>query len=159
MSVGLAHAHALQVSGLEVAQLLRHACEDMQNAYPHASEKVCILRNDPKCGRMQNAYMAKDANHLAAWRTFRHLTQAELAEKVDTTKAVISNLETGARGLSDKWLRRLAPALGTSPGMLLDHDPNDLPTDVLETWAAIPEESKAQALRVLESFRRTGTER
>jgi transcriptional regulator with XRE-family HTH domain len=130
----------------------------MQYAYLLARGKVCNLRDDPKSGRMQNAYMAEDTNHLAAWRAFRHLTQAELAEKVDTTKAVISNLETGARGLSDKWLRRLAPALGTTPGMLLDHDPNDLPTGVLETWAAIPEESKAQALRVLESFKRTGTE-
>lgn len=129
----------------------------MQYAYLLASEKVCILRDDPKTGRMQNAYMAKDTNHLAAWRTFRHMTQAELAEKVDTTKAVISNLETGARGLSDKWLRRLAPALGTTPGMLLDHDPNDLPTNVLETWAAIPDEQRDQALKVLQSFMRTGT--
>ena len=42
--------------------------------------------------------------------------------------------------------------------MLLDHDPNDLPTSVLETWAAIAAEDQPQALKVLESFKRTGTE-
>ena len=107
--------------------------------------------------------MAKTAdepepNHLRAWREFCHLTQEELAAKAGTTGAVVSLLESGARKLSPKWLRALAPHLGTTPGMLLDHDPNDLPTSVLETWAAIPDESKGQALRVLESFKRTGTE-
>lgn len=111
----------------------------------------------------QSALMARPsskaaANHLRAWREFRHLTQEELADRVDTAGNVIGLLESGERGLSHKWLQRLAPALGTTPGMILDHDPNDLPTDVLDTWAAIPEENRAQALRVLESFKRTGTE-
>lgn len=99
-----------------------------------------------------------DANYLRAWREFRHLTQDELAEKVDTTGSVISLLENGSRKLSPKWLRRLAPALNTSPGYLLDHDPNALPTDVLDIWASIPEGDRATALRVLESFKRTGTD-
>lgn len=132
----------------------------MRNAYIPASEKVCSLRNDPPVRWMQNANMAKPANNLQAWRKFRHLTQEELAEKVGTTKAVISNLETGARGLSDKWLRRLAPALDTSPGYLMDHDPNDLPTAVLDVWAAIPEEDRPRALDMLRAgfARRSGTE-
>lgn len=130
----------------------------MRYAYVNASEKVCSLRNDPAAVGMQNADMAGEKNNLAAWRKFRHLTQEELAERVGTTKAVISNLETGARGLSDKWLRRLAPVLETSPGYLMDHDPNDLPTEVLDVWSAIPVEQREQALKVLQSFRRTGTD-
>lgn len=108
---------------------------------------------------MQNADMAEAANNLQAWRKFRHLTQEELAEKVGTTKAVISNLETGARGLSDKWLRRLAPALDTSPGYLMDHDPNELPTNVLDVWAAIPEDERPRALDMLKAgfVPKTGT--
>ena len=66
-------------------------------------------------------------------------------------------MESGARKLSPKWLRKLAPALNTSPGYILDHDPNDLPTAILDVWAEIPAESRDQALRVLESFKRTGT--
>ena len=91
---------------------------------------------------------------LRAWREFRRLTQAELAERVGTTTAVISHLETEKRGLSAKWLYRLAPALGTKPGFLLDHDPTDLSSDVLEIWANIPEERRDQARQVLETFSR-----
>jgi len=94
---------------------------------------------------------------LRAWRKFRHMTLEEVADAVDTTKAVIQQLETGKITLSQKWLDRIAPVLNTTPGYLLDHDPNDLPTAVLDTWASIPEENRAQALAVLETFKRTGT--
>lgn len=96
-------------------------------------------------------------NYLQAWRKFRRMTQEELAERVNTTKAVISLLESGERPLSAKWLRRLAPVLRTTPGHLLDHDPDNLPTDVVEIWMHIEERDRPRALRVLESFR-TGTD-
>ncbi|NDB69758.1 MAG: XRE family transcriptional regulator [Methylocystaceae bacterium] len=60
---------------------------------------------------------------LRAWREFRGLTQAQLADRVGTTTAVISHLETGKRGLSAKWLYLLAPALGIQPGFMLDNMP------------------------------------
>lgn len=106
--------------------------------------------------------MAKKANskkrqaplhYLKEWREFRKLTQEQLAEAVATTKGVISLIESGDRGLSDKWARRLAPALRTRPGWLLDHDPHTLPSDILEVWSAIPVERQAQAIKVLETFR------
>lgn len=96
------------------------------------------------------------ANHLRAWREFRGLTQAQLAERVETTDNVISVLESGARGLSDKWLRKLAPALGTRPGWLLEFDPNDANLEVLEAFIEMPTEQKAQALRVINALK-TGT--
>jgi transcriptional regulator with XRE-family HTH domain len=95
-----------------------------------------------------------EPNFLRAWREYRHMTQAQLAEAVDTTGAVISLLESGQRGLSDKWLRKLAPVLDARPGHLLEIDPNDVSGDVLEIWAEIPEESRAQARDVLKTFRR-----
>lgn len=101
--------------------------------------------------------MAGNRNYLRAWREFREMSQEALAEKVGTTGSVISMLENGNRGLSDKWLRKLAPALGTTPGNLLDHDPNELPTDILDIWDHIPERDRAVARRVLEGFKRTGT--
>ena len=84
------------------------------------------------------------------------MTQAKLAEAVDTTGAVISLLESGDRGLSDKWLRKLAPILGTRPGHLLEVDPADVSTDVLDIWAEIPEERRQQAMDVLATFRAQG---
>lgn len=94
-------------------------------------------------------------NHLRAWREFRRMTQVQLAEAVGTKGSVISLLESGERRLSDKWLRRLAPALQTTPGHLLDYDPESVPTDLLEIWASIPEDRRAQAIEVLSTFRKT----
>jgi transcriptional regulator with XRE-family HTH domain len=99
--------------------------------------------------------MPKDPerNFLRAWREHRGFTQARLAEAIGTTGAVISLLEAGERRLSDKWLLRLAPVLGTRPGHLLEFDPADASSDILEIWADIPEESRDQARSVLETFR------
>jgi transcriptional regulator with XRE-family HTH domain len=95
-------------------------------------------------------------NHLKAWREFREMSQEELAEKVDTTASQISMLESGERGLSAKWLRKLAPALKTTPGHLLDHDPTTIDNDVFDIWMAIDRRDRETALRVLRSFK-TGT--
>lgn len=107
-----------------------------------------------------NAWVDKNGgpNYLKAWREYRQLSQEQLAEKVDTTASVISMLEAGERGLSAKWLRKLAPALKTTPGHLLEHDPNKMATDVLDIWAGIDARDRATAIRVLESFSKTGTD-
>jgi len=73
------------------------------------------------------------------------MTQAELAEKVGTSDNVISLLESGERGLSHKWLLKLAPALGTTPGFLLDYDPNDLDTDYLRDALDVPKGRRNEA--------------
>lgn len=129
----------------------------LHNANLIASEKVCVIADDFGWPEWQDANVADPTNHLRAWREFRGMTQEQLAVAVGTDKGVISLLETGARRLSDKWLRRLAPVLQTTPGHLLDHDPNDLPTDIIDIWSHIPDADKDTARRVLESFRRTGT--
>lgn len=97
-------------------------------------------------------------NNLRAWREWCELTQEQLADKVGTTPAVISLLESGKRSLSLKWLRRFAPHLKTTPGFILDHRPEDLPTEVLEVWANIPEDQHKQAIAILRTFTRTGTD-
>lgn len=104
--------------------------------------------------------MASDGpkNHLRAWRKFRGLSQEQLAERVGSSKAVIGHLETGRSGLSHKWLLKLAPALGTTPGFLLDHDPNDMDAAFLDAAMQVPSESRGQALQILQTFRRTGTD-
>lgn len=97
---------------------------------------------------------ASSDNYLRAWREHRGLTQEKLGEMAQTTGAVIGLLETGERGLSDKWLRLLAPLLGTRPGYLLEVDPHDVGTEILEVWADIPEEDRRRLMPTLEAFRR-----
>lgn len=121
--------------------------------------KVYIPGRDIPPRRLQNVDMSKRTappNNLRAWRVKRGLTQEQLAEMVGTTKAAIGHLETGERGLSDKWLRKLAPALGTTAGFLLDHDPNDI-ADFVDAWNEVPEDQKKTALRMLRALK-TGTD-
>lgn len=99
----------------------------------------------------------EDRNYLRAWREFRGLTQEELAERSGTTNAVISLLESEKRSLSAKWLRRFAEALDTTPGHILDHDPNELNSDIIDIWTHIAKDDREQAARVLRSFIKTGT--
>jgi len=97
-------------------------------------------------------------NYLKAWREFRKLSQEELGEKVGTTGSVISMLEAGERGLSAKWLRKLAPCLETTPGHLLDHDPRELPSDIIDIWMHADAGQRRQLSDVVRALVRTGTD-
>ncbi len=154
VSVGLAYADALEIGGLDGECF--HKANSMSSPYFLTRRKVCSPRNDLIVHTRQN--MGMEYNHLRAWRQFRHLTLDEVAAAIGSTKATVQQLEVGRITLSHKWLIKIAPVLGTTPGMLLDHDPNDLPTDVLETWAAIPSEDQPKAIQMLKVFARTGTD-
>lgn len=121
---------------------------------------VCGLHNDILWPGAHTANMDDKnggPNYLQAWRKFRRMTQQELADGIGTTKAVVSLLESGDRPLSAKWLRKIAPVLKTTPGHLLDHDPETLPTDIVDIWMHIEERDRARARSILETFR-TGTD-
>ena len=98
------------------------------------------------------------ANHLRAWREKCGLSQEALAQKVGTAGNVISLLESGERALSDKWLKKLAPALGTTPGFLLDFAPNDIDVMFLKAVRQVPAEQREHVLKIVETFRATGTD-
>lgn len=98
------------------------------------------------------------ANHLRAWREMRGLSQEALATKIGTAGNVIGLLESGERGLSHKWLVKLAAALQTSPGFLLDYDPNEIDTQFVQAAMDVPADQRPQALKILETFRPTGTD-
>lgn len=87
-------------------------------------------------------------NHLKAWRDFRGMTQQELADAVKSSAHMIGYLETGERGLSAKWLRKLAGPLRTTPGHLLEHDPNELPTDIVDIWINASADQRKQLVKV-----------
>lgn len=126
------------------------------------NRKVYAPCDDGGNARLHNVDMASAPypNHIRAWREFRHLTQEELAEAVGCSKASIGHWESGIREVAPKWLYPIAKALSTSPGYLLDHDPNDLPTAILDIWADIPPEERPRALEMLRVgfAKRTGTE-
>lgn len=97
-----------------------------------------------------------DRNYLRQWREKAGLSQEELADRVGTTKSVVSLLENEKRPLSSKWLRKFADALGTTPGRILDIDPAEANAEVLDIWDHIKTEDRQRAIRVLRSL--TGTD-
>lgn len=97
-------------------------------------------------------------NYLREWRQHRRMTQEELAGAVEpkTSTNMIQYLETGERGLSAKWLRRLADALRTTPGMILEHNPAEIDADLLETWLKSSPPIKRQIVEVTKAIVRSG---
>jgi transcriptional regulator with XRE-family HTH domain len=95
-------------------------------------------------------------NHLKAWRHFRQMTQQQVADAIEppTTKQVIQALESSKMGLSAKWLRRLAPALKTRPGLLLDHAPESLDTEWSDAVEEVPSERRGEAIQILKVLSR-----
>lgn len=85
------------------------------------------------------------------------MSQPELAEAIGTSHQVIGYLERGRTQLSAKWLRKLAPALKTTPGLLLDHDPNDLDSDLIDMWAGASAGQQRQITDVASALLKTGT--
>lgn len=83
-------------------------------------------------------------NHLGAWMRYRSVKGAALAEMVGITPGMVSDLANSNRALSAKWLRRLAPHLRTTPGMLLDHDPFMLDADIIQVWLSASTEQRKQ---------------
>jgi transcriptional regulator with XRE-family HTH domain len=114
---------------------------------------VCAPCNDYPLTVCDNATV--DRNYLRQWREKAKLSQEELAERVGTTKSVISLLENEKRPLSAKWLRKFAEALDTTPGRILDVNPDEASADILDIWDHIRVKDRPTAIRVLRSL--TGT--
>lgn len=62
---------------------------------------------------------------LKQWREYRKLTQDELAERLETSKASISRIEGGTQAYTQDFLEAAAEALRTDPASLLMRDPTD----------------------------------
>jgi transcriptional regulator with XRE-family HTH domain len=132
-------------------------CTGQTQSQSGLGENVCLLRHDFLFRGLHNADVQTDErNFLREWRLHKGLTQEQLADKVGTTKAVISLLETEQRPLSSKWLRKFAEALGTTPGRILDVDPNEVSAEVLNIWDHIGAADRPRAVRILRSL--TGTD-
>lgn len=62
-------------------------------------------------------------HHVADWRVYRNLTQEQLAERIDRSRGLISQYESGETELTESSMHALAEALRCSVRELLEVDP------------------------------------
>lgn len=98
-------------------------------------------------------------NYLRAWMEYRNMKGVDLADALggNVTPGMVSDLCNSKRALSAKWLRRIAPCLKTTPGMLLDHDPHELDNDIIEIWSDMDSRERRQLADIAKTLRKTGT--
>lgn len=82
---------------------------------------------------MRCKYIKDMKNRITELRKNRKMTQEKLGELCDTTKGVISLIESGKRPLNSKWIERISNALGCEPSDLFESNQHPL-FNVLETF-------------------------
>ena len=111
----------------------------------------------PKC---QNGVMAKKQKHrqfIKEWRKFRDLSQEQLADRMGVTRGYVSHVETGKRRYDQLFLEAAAEALNCTPADLIMRDPTQR-GGIWSLWDQIAPEQRDQAAKVLEAFKKTGTD-
>jgi transcriptional regulator with XRE-family HTH domain len=76
---------------------------------------------------------ARRRHFIKEWREFRGLTQDELAEQMDATKAAISRVETRKAGYTQDFLELCSAALEVEPAILISRPPTEAdrrPSDI-----------------------------
>lgn len=107
-------------------------------------------------GKVKTNFKTKRSTFIRAWRKFRELTLERLAERVGVTAGAISQLERGDVAYTQPMLEALAEALNCEPADLIVRDPNK-DAGLWSIWDSIPAKDRPQALRVLGTFAKDGT--
>lgn len=118
----------------------------------------------PQNANMADGYDEDDknggVNHLRAWMRYRGLKGVDVAEQLggNVTPGMVSDLVNSNRALSAKWLRRLAPIFDTTPGALLDYDPFEIDSDIIDMWTHADNGQRRQIVDLAKVVvRKTGT--
>lgn len=93
---------------------------------------------------------------LKEWRTYRGLTQEQLAERVGWTKGNVSQLENGVQGYSQEGLEALAEALQCEPGQILNVDPTK-DDAIWSIWERVEPEERKSIMKMVKGLLKTGT--
>lgn len=93
---------------------------------------------------------------IKEWRKARKLTQEQLAERLDTTKASISRIESGQQSYTQDFLEACAHALQTDPASLLMRNPQD-PDGIWTVWEHAKPSERRQIVEIAKTLIKTGT--
>lgn len=95
--------------------------------------------------------------YLREWRKLARLTQQELADRLEISKTLVSDLETGKQRWNVDHLSELAFALGVEPDDLLRAP--EVPPALQLVWQRIPASDQMQALLMLDAYAKAALSR
>lgn len=90
------------------------------------------------------------------WRKYRNLTQEQLAERIPTSVANISRIETGKQDYTQSLLEALAEALSTDAASLIMRDPSR-PEAIWSIWDQASPGQKLQIVEVAKALVKTAS--
>jgi transcriptional regulator with XRE-family HTH domain len=93
---------------------------------------------------------------IRQWREHRGLTQEQLADRLETSVASISRLESGTQPYTQDVLEALSEALGADPASLLMRNPND-PEAIWSIWDQAKKGERELIEQLARSVVKTGT--
>lgn len=87
--------------------------------------------------------------YLQAWLKKKDITAENLAERLNTSKSVISKLATGRQQYTQEWLERIAFAFDCEPVALLRDPENESAVEILEQ---LPPATIERAIKILKAL-------
>ncbi|MCU7906475.1 MAG: helix-turn-helix domain-containing protein [Candidatus Thiodiazotropha sp. (ex Epidulcina cf. delphinae)] len=98
---------------IDIYKKLLQLAEDMEDTRSYDEAMTELMRGDEGLipAETANRLLSGDEHPLKVWREFRGLTQQALADQAETTKAYISQIESGKKTGSVQMLLHLATAL------------------------------------------------
>lgn len=90
---------------------------------------------------------------IKEWREYRGLSQERLAERINRSPGLISQIENRVGPYTQETLEAIADALLCEPQDLLIRDPND-PDGIWSIWDNVEPTQRKQAIEILKTFGR-----
>lgn len=90
------------------------------------------------------------------WRVYRGLSQEQVADRLETSVASISRIESGTQPYTQDVLEALAEALGTDPASLLMRNPGD-PDAIWSIWDNAKPGERQMIIDLARTVTKTGT--
>ena len=94
--------------------------------------------------------------YIRQWREHRGLTQEQLADRLETSVASISRLESGMQPYTQDVLEALAEALNTDPASLIMRDPAH-PEAMWSIWESAKQGERKLIEEIARSVVKTGS--